>query len=144
MFSVAEALQVISGRTGGLGFNVADLRDNVKLVGGFKADSRTLLLLWEVLAEMTPADQSLFLQFCTGSSRPPLLGFAAMNPPFSIRRCDEEGASSSVFSYIVDIDRLPSAATCFNLLKLPPFKNKSNLKEKLLTAIRSGAGFALS
>ena len=50
----------------------------------------------------------------------------------------------TVFNVFVDIDRLPSAATCFNLLKLPPYMNKSNLKDKLLVAIRSGAIFDLS
>ena len=40
--------------------------------------------------------------------------------------------------------RLPTASTCFNLLKLPNFKSKKVLREKLLYAIRSGAGFELS
>jgi hypothetical protein len=43
-----------------------------------------------------------------------------------------------------DTDRLPSASTCFNLLKLPAYKTKKRLKERLLYAIRSGAGFELS
>ena len=40
--------------------------------------------------------------------------------------------------------RLPTASTCFNLLKLPSYKKKSILKEKLKYAIKSGAGFELS
>ena len=31
-----------------------------------------------------------------------------------------------------DIDRLPSASTCFNLLKLPNYRRASTLKAKLL------------
>ena len=41
-------------------------------------------------------------------------------------------------------DRLPTASTCMNLLKLPEFKDKETLREKLLYAIESGAGFELS
>ena len=43
-----------------------------------------------------------------------------------------------------ETDRLPTAATCFNLLKLPNFKSKKVLKERLLYAIKSESGFDLS
>nr|CAB3464020.1 unnamed protein product [Digitaria exilis] len=41
-------------------------------------------------------------------------------------------------------DRLPTSATCMNLLKLPPYKSKEQLQTKLLYAISSEAGFDLS
>jgi len=40
--------------------------------------------------------------------------------------------------------RLPTASTCFNLLKLPCYKKKTVLRDKLRYAIKSGAGFELS
>ena len=40
--------------------------------------------------------------------------------------------------------RLPTAATCFNTLKLPAYSKKATLREKLLYSIRAGAGFELS
>lgn len=43
-----------------------------------------------------------------------------------------------------DVDRLPSASTCYNMLKLPNYRRASTLKEKLLYAISSNAGFELS
>jgi ubiquitin-protein ligase E3 C len=43
-----------------------------------------------------------------------------------------------------DTGRLPTAATCSSLLKLPPYRSKEELKGKLLYAISSGAGFDLS
>ena len=43
-----------------------------------------------------------------------------------------------------DTARLPTSSTCFNLLKLPIYKSKRALREKLLYAIHSGAGFELS
>lgn len=41
-------------------------------------------------------------------------------------------------------DRLPTSATCMNLLKLPPYRNHQMMKDKLLYAIHSTAGFDLS
>lgn len=41
-------------------------------------------------------------------------------------------------------DRLPTASTCMNLLKLPEFHDKETLRTKLTYAIESGAGFELS
>ncbi|KAL3825824.1 hypothetical protein ACJIZ3_021853 [Penstemon smallii] len=43
-----------------------------------------------------------------------------------------------------DVDRLPSASTCYNTLKLPTYKRPSTLRAKLLYAINSNAGFELS
>ena len=92
IFSAIELQQLIRGSATKL--DVADLRQHTKLVGGFETGCRTLKLLWEVLEELDVDDHSRFLQFCTGSSRPPLLGFAAMSPPFSIRRADAAPGSS--------------------------------------------------
>ena len=41
-------------------------------------------------------------------------------------------------------DRLPTASTCMNLLKLPIIKDEQKLREKLLYAIESESGFELS
>lgn len=40
--------------------------------------------------------------------------------------------------------RLPTAATCMNLLKLPQYESYDELKSKLLYAIKSNSGFELS
>ena len=39
---------------------------------------------------------------------------------------------------------LPTASTCFNLLKLPNYQKRSTLKEKLRYAVLSNTGFELS
>ena len=41
-------------------------------------------------------------------------------------------------------DKLPTAATCMNILKLPQYSNKETMKQKLLYAINAGAGFDLT
>ncbi|KAL6978060.1 E3 ubiquitin-protein ligase upl6, partial [Sarracenia purpurea var. burkii] len=53
--------------------------------------------------------------FVTGCSRGPLLGFKYLEPLFCIQRA-AGNASEEV------IDRLPTSATCMNLLKLPPYR----------------------
>lgn len=40
--------------------------------------------------------------------------------------------------------RLPTSATCVNLLKLPPYQAPGVLRDKMLLAIRNAAGFDLS
>ena len=42
----------------------------------------------------------------------------------------------------IDLNRLPSARTCFNQLIIPEYKNSELLKKKLLIAISDGcSGF---
>ena len=41
-------------------------------------------------------------------------------------------------------ERLPTASTCVNLLKLPPYRSASVIREKLLYAIKNVGGFDLS
>lgn len=55
---------------------------------------------------------------------------------FGVRKRGSSSSSSSA--------RLPTASTCFNLLKLPSYKKKEILRDKLRYAITSGAGFELS
>ena len=62
-------------------------------------------------------------KFITSCSKPPLLGFKELTPPLCIRDSGN------------DEERLPTASTCVNLLKLPV--------EKILYAIGSGCGFEL-
>ena len=43
--------------------------------GGYNAVHPTILMFWQVVSEMTPAEQRDLLKFVTSCSRPPLLGF---------------------------------------------------------------------
>lgn len=129
LFTPAELSLAICG---GGRLDVTDLRENVQFAGGFHDQHPTVLLLWEVLEEMSSEEQQAFLRFVTSVSRPPLLGFATLNPQLCIRLNK------------ADVSHLPSANTCINLLKMPPYPTKKLLHEKLLYAINSGARFELS
>ena len=87
---------------------------------------------WTVMHELSDEDKGKVLKFVTSTPRAPLLGFSSLRPKFSIR---DSGT---------DVDRFPTTSTCVNLLKLPRYKSKDIMKEKLLYAVNSGAGFDLS
>jgi len=55
-----------------------------------------------------------------------------LSPPFSVQLVPADG------------DRLPTAATCMNLLKLPRFADAPTMERKLRYAIESASGFELS
>lgn len=89
---------------------------------------------WEVVEEFDDRDRGALLKFVTSCSRPPLLGFRALQPCISIHQVNIRD----------DDERLPTAGTCMNLLKLPKYSNKATLRDKLRYSIHNGLGFELS
>lgn len=65
---------------------------------------------WRVVESFTSAERRQLVRFVTSCPRPPMLGFKELEPLFAIRAGE------------TDPTRLPSAATCVNLLKLPAYK----------------------
>lgn len=129
MFSNKELQVLTSGAE--IPVDVNDLRQNTRYGGDFTLEHQTIQLFWKVVEEFDDIQRRQLLKFVTSCSRPPLLGFKDLDPPFCIQNAG-------------DTDRLPSASTCMNLLKLPAFEKEDMLREKLLYAIQSGAGFELS
>ncbi|KAK2836836.1 hypothetical protein FQN49_006677 [Arthroderma sp. PD_2] len=135
MFNQGELQRLVGGDA--IEIDVNDLRRNtvysgVYVLGDDQQDHPTIKIFWEVLEAMPNEGRQKVLKFVTSTPRAPLLGFSHLNPRFSIRD------SSS------DEERLPSASTCANLLKLPRYTNAETLREKLMYAVNSGAGFDLS
>ncbi|CAF9908457.1 MAG: hypothetical protein GOMPHAMPRED_006168 [Gomphillus americanus] len=135
MFNQSELQTLIGGDSSEI--DLADLRRNtlyggIYQIGDDGLEHPTVKLFWDVIRDLPEDDRRRFLKYVTSTPRAPLLGFSQLRPPFSIR---DSGS---------DQQRLPSASTCVNLLKLPIYKKKEVLREKLLYAITSGAGFDLS
>jgi len=135
MFNQSELQTLLSGDTSGI--DVADLRNNteyggVYVIGNDNREHLTVEKFWEVMQELPDAERRKVLKYVTSTPRGPLLGFSHLNPKFSIRDSGNDQA------------RLPSSSTCVNLLKLPIYTTKKTLREKLLYAINSGAGFDMS
>ena len=141
VFAPAELRLLISGAGGAL--DVADLAQSAVYSGGYTADHPTVVALWEAVEEFTEEEQRALLRFVTACPNTPLLGFSQLTPAFCVHRAGMSGGSNASED-TADLTRLPTAATCMNLLKLPPYKTKEAVREKLLYAITSGSGFDLS
>ncbi|KAL4003660.1 HECT-domain (ubiquitin-transferase) family protein [Acanthocheilonema viteae] len=155
LFAPHELQYLISGQSTDI--DLHDLRKHVQYYGGFHNNHRVIKWLWQVLEnDFTAEERRLFLKFVTSCSRAPLLGFAYLEPPFSIRCVevsddqDQGDTLASVVRGFLAIkrrqspSRLPTASTCFNLLKLPNYGKKSVLLQKLRYAVHSETGFELS
>lgn len=130
MFSSSEISILIGGIDAEIDFD--DLK-KFTAVHNIKSDNelRYVEAFWLIAKELSPSDKKKLLKFITGCSRPPLMGFKALAPPMGIQ-------------LVHDYDKLPTAATCMNMLKLPLYADTETLRRKLLFAINSGAGFELS
>ncbi|KAG7310499.1 hypothetical protein JYU34_003286, partial [Plutella xylostella] len=129
MFSCRELQLLIAGAETAVDIN--DLRAHTMYTGGFSDEHPTVKAFWKVVESFTDDQRRQLLKFVTSCSRPPLLGFKDLQPPFCIQNA---GPS----------DRLPTSSTCMNLLKLPDFQSEAALAERLLYAVQAGAGFELS
>ena len=135
MFNQAELQTLVGGESGTI--DISDLRNHtlyggLYVIGDDHQEHPTVKLFWEVMNSLPNSDRQKVLKFVTSTPRAPLLGFGHLNPQFSIRDSSE------------DQERLPSTSTCVNLLKLPRYSNADTLRDKLLYAVNSGAGFDLS
>uniref|UniRef100_A0A8H7TPX7 HECT-type E3 ubiquitin transferase n=1 Tax=Bionectria ochroleuca TaxID=29856 RepID=A0A8H7TPX7_BIOOC len=135
MFNQSELQRLVGGDSSEI--DIEDLRRNTVYsglyeIGDDKQEHPTIKLFWKVMKGFTDAQRRDVLKYVSSTPRAPLLGFSQLRPKFSIR----DGGR--------DEKRLPSTSTCVNLLKLPQYKTEAKMREKLLYAITSGAGFDLS
>ncbi|KAE8976901.1 E3 ubiquitin-protein ligase [Phytophthora rubi] len=132
MFAPAELQMLIGGTATNI--DIDDWERHTHYGGGYHPSQRIIQWFWEIVREdFKPEDRAALLKFITSCSRQPLLGFSQLYPLICIHQVRVE-----------DDERLPSSATCMNLLKLPAYSNKQAMRKKLLYAIRSNAGFDLS
>ncbi|RWS07895.1 ubiquitin-protein ligase E3C-like protein [Dinothrombium tinctorium] len=129
MFDAKELQTLISGAQTPI--DIEDLKAHCNYSGGYASDHKMIVNFWKVVSGFNERQKRLLLKFVTSCSRPPLLGFKDLHPPFCIQSAGRE-------------DRLPTASTCMNLLKLPEFPDEATLRQRLQYAIESGVGFELS
>ncbi|XP_036102269.1 ubiquitin-protein ligase E3C isoform X2 [Molossus molossus] len=130
MFDQQEIQVLISGAQ--VPISLEDLKSFTNYSGGYSADHPVIRVFWRVVEGFSDEEKRKLLKFVTSCSRPPLLGFKELHPAF----CIHNGGP--------DLERLPTASTCMNLLKLPEFQDEALLRGKLLYAIEGAAGFELS
>ncbi|KAM0251616.1 hypothetical protein ACHAP5_001625 [Fusarium lateritium] len=135
MFNQSELQRLVGGDSSEI--DIDDLRRNTIYSGLYEIgddglEHQTIRLFWKVMRGFTDAQRRDVLKYVSSTPRAPLLGFSQLRPKFSIR----DGGT--------DEERLPSTSTCVNLLKLPRYTTEATLRNKLLYAVQSGAGFDLS
>jgi ubiquitin-protein ligase E3 C len=133
-FSAPELQVLISGAHSGI--DISDLKANTIYANGFSSYDSCISRFWQIVSSFSDQDKAALLKFSTSCSRPPPLGFKQLEPKFCIQRVPFTGRESEA--------PLPSSSTCFNVLKLPDYKSETVMKEKLLMALRSGAGFEMT
>ncbi|KFM61319.1 Ubiquitin-protein ligase E3C, partial [Stegodyphus mimosarum] len=124
MFDPNELQILISGAQTPI--DIEDLKAHTSYAGGYSADHPVICAFWRVVEAFDERQRRQLLKFVTSCSRAPLLGFKELSPAFCIQNAGRE-------------DRLPTASTCMNLLKLPEFESEEILKMKLTYAVESGA-----
>eukprot|EP00470_Lotharella_oceanica_P016778 CAMPEP_0170193562 /NCGR_PEP_ID=MMETSP0040_2-20121228/57116_1 /TAXON_ID=641309 /ORGANISM="Lotharella oceanica, Strain CCMP622" /LENGTH=370 /DNA_ID=CAMNT_0010442227 /DNA_START=415 /DNA_END=1527 /DNA_ORIENTATION=+ len=130
MFEAEELDRLISGTPV---IDVADLKANTAYAGGYDEKHELIRWFWSIIdTDLDEKERRSFLKFATSVSRSPLLGFQHLYPKFCIQR------SSG------DSENLPTSSTCMNLLKIPRYRSRAKLKEKLLYAIKASSGFYLT
>ncbi|XP_078001440.1 E3 ubiquitin-protein ligase HACE1-like [Glandiceps talaboti] len=118
--------------------DVNDWMTNTEYNSGLTRDNCVVQWFWEIAKEFSQEEKVLLLQFVTGSSRVPHGGFAHLSGGSGIQRFN-----ISPVRYVPNL--LPTASTCINLLKLPEYLTKEELKDRLLVALQCGSqGYALA
>ena len=135
MFNQNELQRLVGGDSSEI--DVEDLRLNTEYSGLYSIgddgeEHPTIKMFWEAMHGNEGCAAARCAQVCDEHAQGAVAGVWTAAPRFSIR----DGGN--------DVTRLPSASTCVNLLKLPVYRDAKVLKEKLLYAVSSGAGFDLS
>jgi len=114
--------------------DIGDLRRHT-IYHGYKDRDPYICEFWRIIhEELSKEERELFLSFVTGCTRPPLLGFKYLSPQFCVHQVVLDAGQQ----------RLPTASTCMNMLKLPHYGGDfGRLRESIKIAINSGAGFNL-
>ena len=98
--------------------------------GGILHDEHPVVQwFWDLISELSHSEQRRFLQFVTGSDRVPAGGLSLLK--VQIQHSNESDLS------------LPTSHSCFNLVDLPLYTSREQLKEKVLRALEYSEGFGL-
>uniref|UniRef100_A0AAV1UFJ2 HECT-type E3 ubiquitin transferase n=1 Tax=Peronospora matthiolae TaxID=2874970 RepID=A0AAV1UFJ2_9STRA len=118
MFAPAEVQMLIGGTATNI--DVDDWERHTQYGGGYHPSQKVIQWFWEIVKEnFTHEDRAAPLKFNPSCSRQPLLGFSKLVPQIGIHQVRVEYD-----------ERLPSSATCVNLLKLPAYSNKKSMRKE--------------
>lgn len=128
VFTYDEINKILQGESPAI--KMGDLLNYVEISHGYTVQSKEIMMLFEIITEMTKDEQSQLIQFITGYTQLPIGGLAALNPRLTVAKKEHNRYNSEL--------QLPSCMTCTNYFKLPPYQNKETMKNKIFTAIQEG------
>ncbi|KAI6657411.1 E3 ubiquitin-protein ligase HERC4 isoform X2-like [Oopsacas minuta] len=110
-------------------YDFAELESHTTYANGYYKEHPTIVMFWQTLNSFSDELKRKFLSFLSGSDRVPISGLSSLK--FKIQQMG--------YGY----ERLPIAHTCYNILALPPYTDKTVMRTKLLQAINFSEGFLL-
>ncbi|KAG5498603.1 hypothetical protein JKF63_02889 [Porcisia hertigi] len=134
LFDSNEVGQLFGGDETGQ-IDLEDWKENTVYNQPEDKDTPPVRLFWDVVESLSREQQRQLLKFVTSMTRPPLLGFRFLAPPFKVQLLTLNASGP---------DHLPSAATCFSTLKLPPYKDFATARAKIIAAIEESVTFEFS
>ena len=111
--------------------SLKDWRENTQYKGVYNDKHKVIDWFWKILGTFNMMELEKFLQFCTGSARPPAEGFCGITSNGEISLFTIESVR-----YNNDGTDFPLAHTCFNKIELPIYPNMKEMA-KILRAIIS-------
>ncbi|CEF61963.1 E3 ubiquitin-protein ligase TRIP12 [Strongyloides ratti] len=108
-------------------WEIETLKKAFKPDHGYSHDSAQVKWLIEMLFEFNGDNRRKFLQFVTGSPRLPVGGFRSLCPALTIVKKTASNGKND--------EELPSAMTCYNYLKIPPYSTKEVFLSKFDAAL---------
>jgi len=129
IFTPKELELLISGMPE---IDIVDLKKNTEY-HGYRVADKEIVWFWNIMFSLSKSDKAAFLQFVTGSSKVPLNGFSDLQGMRGTQKFAIHKAGGPAGA-------LMSAHTCFNSLDLPTYTSEEEMKEKLVYAIKEGAG----
>lgn len=128
VFSVQELEMMLYG----LPFiDVNDWESTTVYKGGYYKNHQTIKLFWEVIRDLNQEQLSKFFYFCTGSKRPPVEGFSALQS----NRGEIQKFTIESVKFSKDNASL-KAHTCFNRLDLPTYSDKTQIQHAVETILQ--------
>jgi ubiquitin-protein ligase E3 A len=118
-----------------VGTPVVDLRalETATTYESYSPHDDVIKWLWSTVHSLSNEQQKKFLQFCTGTTRAPILGLGRAR--FCVQRSGGDDDADA---------RMPVAHTCHSTLDLPPYSSIDILRKRLVWAIEESAlGFGL-
>uniref|UniRef100_A0A914M452 E3 ubiquitin-protein ligase n=1 Tax=Meloidogyne incognita TaxID=6306 RepID=A0A914M452_MELIC len=103
---------------------------------GYNYDSAQIKWLITMLCSYKHDKRRRFLQFVTGSPRLPIGGFRGLNPPLTVVK--------KTATCVKNEEELPSAMTCYNYLKIPPYETYETFVSRFDIALQHVYSFYLT